>query len=327
MKIKAAKVEDHEMLTEVMRSSKAIWGYEKEQLEKWKDELTITQDHIKQNHIFNLWKGDQIIGFYSYKEQGTNLKLDSLFVHPEFIGQGIGNTMMMDFLERVKPISKERIILDADPNAESYYNKYGFNTISLKKTSIQNRFMPIMAKKNPDLKKTNLFESERLHVRHLKPEDLDDFYDMQSNPNVMKYIKPEMDYKEAKKELERFISYYGERKKMFRIWAVVEKRTNSFIGICGVYLNKKNEEEIAYRLRQIYWGNGFGREIAKKLFDFCFETLDYEELNAYVMEKNQGSIKILDKYMTFEQVIFSKETNSKEYNYKINKKNWLQQSI
>ena len=122
MKIKAAKVEDYEILTEVMRCSKAIWGYEKEQLEKWKDELTITQDYIKANHIFNLYKNDQIVGFYSYKQQGTNLKLDSLFVHPEFIGQGMGRIMMIDFLERVKSISKERIILDADPNAEGYYN-------------------------------------------------------------------------------------------------------------------------------------------------------------------------------------------------------------
>ncbi|TPN81373.1 GNAT family N-acetyltransferase [Aquimarina algicola] len=324
MEIKAATVQDHEVLTEVMRGSKAIWGYEKEQLEEWKDELTITQDHIKKNSVFNLWKDDQIIGFYSYKQQGPNLKLDSLFVHPEFIGQGMGNIMMTDFLERVKPISKERIVLDADPNAESYYNKYDFNTIALKKTSIPNRFMPIMAKNNPNLEETHLFDSKRLFVRHLSLEDLDDFYDMQRNPNVMQYIKPEMNYEEAKKELERFIGYYEDRKKMFRIWAIIEKQTNTFIGICGVYLNKNNEEEIAYRLRELYWGKGYGGEIAERLFDFCFETLDYDELYAYVMEENQGSIKILEKHMSYDKIIHSEETNSKEYIYKTSKENWIQ---
>lgn len=317
MIIERAKERDSDILTNLMRKSKAIWGYGKEQMEQWKDELTITKEQIRKNAIYNLKIDHQIIGFYSYKQQGGNLKLDSLFVHPQFIGKGIGKRMMEDFLDRTKPIPKKRIVLEADPNAVFFYEKYGFNTIALQKTSIQGRFMPIMVQNSQKLEDHSLFETDRLNVKHLSPEDIEGFYKMQSNPKVMQYIKPTMNYAESKKELQRFIGYYDAPHTMFQIWAVHEKRTDSFIGICGVYLNEHDEYEIAYRFQQSKWGMGFGSEIAKKLIRFCFETLSYDTLFAYVMEGNVGSRKILEKYMEYDREMYSDNTSSKEYVYRI----------
>ena len=143
----------------------------------------------------------------------------------------------------------------------------------------------------------------------------------------MKYIKPPMNYEESKEELNRFISYYKERKLLFRIWALIEKRTGNFVGICGVYLNENCEFEIAYRLQESNWGKGLGKEIAEKLIDFCFETFDYERLFAYVMEENIGSKKILDKIMNYKGEVKSKENLSKSFIYEIEKENWLQQCV
>lgn len=50
---------------------------------------------------------------------------------------------MLDFLERNRAFSKKRIVLEADPHAESFYPRYGFATVSLKATTIPGRFMPI----------------------------------------------------------------------------------------------------------------------------------------------------------------------------------------
>ena len=61
--------------------------------------------------------------------------------------------------------------------------------------------MPIMMLSKSNLEDIKLFDSKRLFVRHLREGDIEGFYKMQSNPNVMKYIKPPMNYEESKEEL------------------------------------------------------------------------------------------------------------------------------
>ena len=64
---------------------------------------------------------------------------------PEYIGKGFGNYLMLDFLNRIKENRDvKKILLDADPNAEKFYQKFGFTTIGQLETSIKNRFLPIM---------------------------------------------------------------------------------------------------------------------------------------------------------------------------------------
>ena len=168
-----------------------------------------------------------------------------------------------------------------------------------------------------------IFETERLYVRKLQKSDIEGFYDMQSNPNVMQHIKQFMNRSESEMELERFINYYNNEDVFFKIWAVEEKNDNKFIGICGVYENEKNEFEIAYRLRELYWKRGFGKEIAKNLIHYCFDNFDLNELTAYVRLENKGSINILKKEMELVKEFFCKKVNLYEQVYQLKKKNWL----
>jgi len=311
MNIKRARVDDHVALTNVMRKSKAIWGYSKEQMKLWEGELTITEKDILENNFFNIYHDNQIAGFYSESIQFGNLKLENLFVHPDFVGQGYGKLLLEDFLKRSNSIQHERLILEADPNAELFYIKHNFKTIALQKTSIKDRYMPIMVWSNPEIKNSTLFDSERLYVRHLDVNDLEEFHKI-------------MDYEESKIELNRFISYYRNSKMMFRIWALIEKKTDNFVGICGVYINKNNEQEIAYRLQESNWRKGYGTESAKALIEFCFATLEFEKLFAYARNGNIGSRKILSKLMTYNKRIESYEhTNVVDHEYSITRKNWL----
>lgn len=164
-----------------------------------------------------------------------------------------------------------------------------------------------------------LFKTKRLVVRHLEDKDVDSFYDMQSNPNVMQYIKKTMNFEQSKKELDRFIGYYKDTSSYFKIWAILENTTNQFVGICGVYQNDASEFEIAYRLRECYWGNGYGKEIAKDLIKYCFDQMELTELTAYVSKGNIGSVRILEKEMNFVEELYSEKENSRERKYKLNK--------
>jgi len=165
-----------------------------------------------------------------------------------------------------------------------------------------------------------IFSTTRLTVRQLNTHDLDDFHDMQSNPNVMQFIKATMNYKQSKKELDRFIGYYSNTSIQFDIWAIEEKNNQDFIGICGIYKNELSESEIAYRLREIYWGNGYGKEIAKELIQYGFQN-NILELYAYVREGNIGSQKILEQFMQFEKEFYSEKGKCMERKYSL--KNYL----
>ena len=145
MTIEKANTIDHEILTEITKKSKAYWGYSEEQLVIWSNNLTITQDYIKRNDVFKLVNNNIIVGYYScFSEEEKSMKLDNLFVLPEYIGKGFGKYLMTDFLNRMKEIKIEKITLDSEPNAEIFYSKMGFVKIGEFETSIKNRFMPIM---------------------------------------------------------------------------------------------------------------------------------------------------------------------------------------
>ncbi|WP_026728302.1 GNAT family N-acetyltransferase [Flavobacterium denitrificans] len=148
MTIEKAKILDNETLTSITKKSKAYWGYSAEQIQKWDKSLTITQDYIRNNDTFKLIDNNLIIGYYSYFfKEGKTIKLDNLFILPEYIGKGFGKQLLLDFLNRMKDEKIEKIILDSEPNAESFYSKMGFVKIGEFETSIKNRFMPIMEMK------------------------------------------------------------------------------------------------------------------------------------------------------------------------------------
>lgn len=143
--IEQASQLDHLTLTEITFDGKAFWGYSKEQLQQWKNELTITKEYIATNSVFNLIFNSEIIGYYSFfKNEENQIVLDYLFILQKYIGKGFGNLLMDDFLQRAKSLNVSSIFLEAEPKAESFYKKFGFLTYDQKESSIKGRFLPQM---------------------------------------------------------------------------------------------------------------------------------------------------------------------------------------
>ncbi|WP_428741350.1 GNAT family N-acetyltransferase [Tenacibaculum sp.] len=140
-----AEIQDQELLTTIALQSKAYWGYSEEQIEKWREDLTVKPKMFEEWRIYKYLINDTIGGFYILNR--TNLKtsiLEFLFVVPNFINQGIGSKL----LEHVKAYCKKEFctVLNvlADPNAESFYLKHGFRVINKQESSIKGRFLPEM---------------------------------------------------------------------------------------------------------------------------------------------------------------------------------------
>ena len=144
-KIEKAINTDAKNLTELTIRSKSHWNYGKNQVESWREELTITEEYVDENQIYKLVTDNLLIGFYAYqKENTTDIKLNYLFVEPRYIGKGYGKTLMSHFLKQIENSGCQRVVLDADPNVEKFYSKLGFRVIGKLKSAIKNRYLPIM---------------------------------------------------------------------------------------------------------------------------------------------------------------------------------------
>ena len=140
-----AEPNDNELLTTITKMSKAYWGFSDEILQEWEHLLTITKDYIEKNKVYKLLQNDQIIGYYSYFSTDENtIKLDNIFILPEFIGKGFGKILMNDFLKNIKQLGINKVTLDSEPNAEKFYKTFGFETIGQLESSIKDRYLPIM---------------------------------------------------------------------------------------------------------------------------------------------------------------------------------------
>lgn len=145
MEIKKTNRNDAKSITELTLRSKNYWNYGAEQMEEWRDEMTIDSKYIDENQVYKLVDNEKLIGFYAYQPENTkDIKLNFFFVEPDCIGKGYGKLLMNDFLIRIKNTDCERVILDADPNAEKFYERLGFKVIGKLQSSIKNRILPIM---------------------------------------------------------------------------------------------------------------------------------------------------------------------------------------
>lgn len=170
---------------------------------------------------------------------------------------------------------------------------------------------------------TMIFETDRLIARQLQENDQSAYFDMMGNPNVMSLIPREiMSKNESDNHLAKFIKSYDAQSDL-KVWAIALKEENEFIGLCAFLKNNENDDEIGYRLREKFWGVGYGTEITKGLIDFGFNKLGTELITADVYVDNVGSVKILEKFFQRDIEFFNKEDNCTDRRYKLTRNEWL----
>ncbi|MDE5491148.1 GNAT family N-acetyltransferase [Elizabethkingia meningoseptica] len=146
MKVRKSEPKHHLILTEIAKKSKKYWGYPEEWMKQWDEDLTLTEAYIAAHDVWHIEDGNgNLIGFYSFYQEDEAIRLDFLFINPDYIGNGYGKILLNHFFDQAKELA-ERVILDADPYAEKFYQKFGFETVALKPTTIKGRFLPLMSK-------------------------------------------------------------------------------------------------------------------------------------------------------------------------------------
>lgn len=140
-----------------------------------------------------------------------------------------------------------------------------------------------------------IFETNRLCVRKLRIEDFGAFHEMQSNANVMQYVRgTPMTLEENKEELPKLIDFYSKSHNDFWIYAIERKEDATFLGTVALVKDDEDNDEIGYRFLEEYWGFGYGFEIAEGLINYC-KKIGLHKIIACVAIKNIASTKIIEK--------------------------------
>lgn len=164
-----------------------------------------------------------------------------------------------------------------------------------------------------------ILQTERLLLRELNPDDAENFYKLNLNPNVIKYTGNSAckDIDEAKEFLENYQDY---KLNGFGRWAVIEKSTNEFLGWCGLKYDKNlDETDIGFRFFEEHWNKGLATESAKACIDYGFENLNLKTIIGRAISENIASIKVLEKIgLKFERE-FDFDKSNKGVIYRINK--------
>lgn len=142
----------------------------------------------------------------------------------------------------------------------------------------------------------DILETERMKVRETTPQDVDEFYRIYSDPSITQYMENlfsererEMEY--VKAYVEQIYEFYG-----FGLWTVLDRESGRVIGRAGLNVREGYEiPELGFVIDVEHQGQGYAFEVCSAILTYAGERLEFPAVQAFVDEKNQGSIHLLKK--------------------------------
>ncbi len=140
-------------------------------------------------------------------------------------------------------------------------------------------------------------ETDRLRLRQFSQEDVAALFDLNSDPEVMRYLtggRP-TPREVIRDEIIPFHLAYYEQAGGLGTWAAESQSTGEFLG--WFHLRPKPNEglDLGYRLRRSVWNRGYATEGSRALVRKSFTELRAERVFAHTMAVNTASRRVLEK--------------------------------
>jgi RimJ/RimL family protein N-acetyltransferase len=143
-------------------------------------------------------------------------------------------------------------------------------------------------------------ETERLLLRRFTQDDVDNLVELDSDPEVMRYInggRPTPRREIEHDVLPMYLDYY-ERFAGYGYWAAIEKSSGRFVGwfhFRPAPGSPPDEVELGYRLRKSVWRQGYASEGSRALIQKGFAELGVQRVFAETMVVNVASRRVMEK--------------------------------
>lgn len=170
-------------------------------------------------------------------------------------------------------------------------------------------------------------ETERLILRQFTAEDVELLVQLDSDPEVMRYLTggpPTPREVLEHDHIPHYLQYHRESAG-FGFWVALEKETGAFLGWFHFRPNEgdpADEPELGYRLVRSAWGKGYATEGSRAIIRKGFEEFGVRRVYATTMTVNTGSRRVMEKsglsfvrtfFMDWPDVIDGSEHGDVEY--------------
>jgi len=125
--IRPVHPEEAAELTQIALAAKRHWGYPERWMRLWTPELTFTSEYFEANESWAAAVGLKPVAFYTLLDKDGIAWLENLWVHPDFIGKGVGKQLFDHALHLTRERGYKILQLEADPNAAGFYEKMGMD--------------------------------------------------------------------------------------------------------------------------------------------------------------------------------------------------------
>ncbi len=140
-------------------------------------------------------------------------------------------------------------------------------------------------------------KTNRLLLRSITQEDVDDVFAVFSDPQVMRYWStPPLADKDAAAQLIEEIQLGFKRQQALK-WGIVLPSENRLIGTATLFHPDftHRRSELGYALGRDHWGRGYMHEALTAVLDYAFHTLHFHRIEADVDPRNAASIRALER--------------------------------
>ena len=139
---------------------------------------------------------------------------------------------------------------------------------------------------------------EHYMLRDFQLKDREGYWALMNHPKVKPFIPDgciPQDLESAAREIQTMRDVFNRR--FGFCWAIVEKKTDRFIGACSFELWNRfhHRLEISYDMHPDYWRQGIATKAVVAVMDFAFQKLDAKRVEAFTVLNNEPSIHMLQK--------------------------------
>lgn len=142
-----------------------------------------------------------------------------------------------------------------------------------------------------------MIETERLILRPWEQADVAAFLEINSDPEVMRWLGPVHDLAATQATVTRMRDM--QERDGYCFWAVERKADARLIGWCGIIRSTTGpidgQAEVGWRLARDCWGQGFASEAAKASIAWAFEYLPDAAVYAITSVDNRASRAVMER--------------------------------
>jgi len=142
-------------------------------------------------------------------------------------------------------------------------------------------------------------ETKRLILRYLTAEDGENLYDLDSDPEVMRYLNNGRTHTRteiAERVLPHYLDHHARYGDQYGFWAAIERTTGDFLGWFHFrpFRDAPEEIELGYRLKRSAWGKGYATEGSRALIRRGFVEFGVDRIVADTLVGNVRSMRVME---------------------------------